>query len=204
MAYRDDVQFLEDANPTLIDRNAAEFRRLHTLIESTDDAFRKAGKVEWVSEARDLYVRRLGESKSLADALSEAFRKAGSALDRYADAVTTAKVHYENGQHTEGRLSEVMAREAQAVTPTARAAEPLRQWEDLRANTGVLDWLAEVNVDVDAIRKTLSAATTRPRTTTVTRSASSPPRGSCALPTSGRRTSRYPTTRGLCPMRPSS
>ncbi|MEW5656435.1 putative T7SS-secreted protein [Streptomyces cinereoruber] len=136
MAYRDDVQFLEDANPTLIDRNAAEFRRLHTLIESTDDAFRKAGKVEWVSEARDLYVRRLGESKSLADALSEAFRKAGSALDRYADAVTTAKVHYENGQHTEGRLSEVMAREAQAITPTARAAEPLRQWEDLRANTG--------------------------------------------------------------------
>ncbi|MFC7920644.1 lysozyme family protein [Streptomyces cinereoruber] len=153
MAYRDDVQFLEDANPTLIDRNAAEFRRLHTLIESTDDAFRKAGKVEWVSEARDLYVRRLGESKSLADALSEAFRKAGSALDRYADAVTTAKVHYENGQHTEGRLSEVMAREAQAITPTARAAEPLRQWEDLRANTGVLDWLAEVNVDVDAIRE---------------------------------------------------
>ncbi|MEU8521220.1 hypothetical protein [Streptomyces sp. NPDC048577] len=153
MAYRDDVQFLEDANPTLIDRNAAEFRRLHTLIESTDDAFRKAGKVEWVSEARDLYVRRLGESKSLADALSEAFRKASSALARYADAVTTAKVHYKNGQHTEGRLSEVMAREAQAITPTARAAEPLRQWEDLRASTGVLDWLAEVTVDVDAIRE---------------------------------------------------
>lgn len=122
MAYREDVQFLEDANPKLIDRNAAEFRRLHTLIESTDNAFRKAGKVEWVSEARDLYARRLGESKSLADALSEAFRKAGSALARYADAVAAAKVHYESGQHTEGRLSEVIAREAQAITSTARAA----------------------------------------------------------------------------------
>ncbi|MGW0464657.1 hypothetical protein ACWDX6_05175 [Streptomyces sp. NPDC003027] len=72
MAYRADVAFLEDANPHLIDRNAMEFRRLHTLIESTDDAFRKAAKVEWQSEARDLYVKRLGESKSLADALSEA------------------------------------------------------------------------------------------------------------------------------------
>lgn len=153
MAYRVDVQFLEDANPTLIDRNAAEFRRLHTLIESTDDAFRKAVKVEWVSEARDLYVRRLGESKSLADGLSDAFRRAGSALATYADAVATAKVHHENGQLTEGRLAEVMARVAQAVTPTARAAEPLRQWEDLRASTGALDWLAELTVDVDSIRE---------------------------------------------------
>lgn len=153
MAYREDVQFLEDANPALIDRNAAEFRRLHTLIESTDDAFRKAGKVAWVSQARDLYTKRLSESKTLADALSEAFRKAGSALAKYADAVTTARVHYKNGQHTEGRLSEVMAREAQAITPTARAAEPLRQWEDLRGSTGVFDWLAEVTVDVDAIRE---------------------------------------------------
>ncbi|MFJ6945342.1 hypothetical protein ACISU4_11975 [Streptomyces wuyuanensis] len=72
MAYRADVVFLEDANPTLIDRNAAEFRRLHALIESTDDAFRAAIKVRWESEARDLYAKRLKESNSLADTLSEA------------------------------------------------------------------------------------------------------------------------------------
>ncbi|MFE2481565.1 hypothetical protein ACFXDA_37170, partial [Streptomyces sp. NPDC059389] len=74
MAYRAEVAFLEDANPALIDRNAAEFRRLHVLIESTGDAFRKATKVEWESEARDLDVKRLAESKSLAEALSGAFR----------------------------------------------------------------------------------------------------------------------------------
>ncbi|MFE5482541.1 hypothetical protein [Streptomyces sp. NPDC056527] len=153
MAYRADVDFLEQANPQLIDRNAAEFRRLHTLIESTDDAFRKASKVEWVSEARDLYVKRLTESKNLADALSEAFRTSSSALASYADAVTTAQSHFKSGKHTEGKLSEVMAREAEAITPTAKAAEPLRQWEDLRGTTGVLDFFAELTVDVDAIRE---------------------------------------------------
>ncbi|MFF3621328.1 transglycosylase SLT domain-containing protein [Streptomyces sp. NPDC002467] len=153
MAYHKDVAFLEDANPALIDRNAAEFRRLHTLIESADDAFRKAAKVEWESEARDAYVKRLDESKSLAEALSGAFRQAGSALAAYSDAVTTAKGHYKNGKHTEGRLSEVMSREAQPITPAARAAEPLRRWEDLRGTSGVLDFFAELTVDVDAIRE---------------------------------------------------
>ncbi|WP_128980555.1 hypothetical protein [Streptomyces roseicoloratus] len=153
MAYHQDVEFLEDANPSLIDRNAAEFRRLSALIDSADDAFRKAAKVDWESEARDLYVKRLRESKSIADALSEAFRLAASALAAYADAVTTAKLHYKSGKHTEGKLSAVMAREAQAITSTARAAEPLRQWEDLRATTGVLDFFAELTVDADAIRE---------------------------------------------------
>ncbi|MFE1231893.1 hypothetical protein [Streptomyces sp. NPDC058745] len=153
MTYRADVAFLEDTNPFLILRNALEFRRLHTLVDSTDDAFRKASKVEWQSEARDLYVKRLQESKSIADALSEAFRTAGSALAAYADAVTTATSHFKNGKHTEGKLSEVMGREAQAITPTARAAEPLRQWEDLRGTSGVLDFFAELTVDVDAIRE---------------------------------------------------
>ncbi|MFE3018192.1 hypothetical protein [Streptomyces sp. NPDC059256] len=153
MAYRADVEFLEDANPTLIDRNAAEFRRLHTLIESTDNAFRKATGVEWESEARDLYIKRLKESKGLADALSEAFRKASSALGLYADAVTTAKGHYTSGKTSEGRLSEVMSREATAITSTARAAEPLRQWEDLRGTTGVGDFFAELTVDLDAIKE---------------------------------------------------
>jgi hypothetical protein len=105
------------------------------------------------AQARDLYVNRLKESKSIADALSEAFRKAGTALATYADAVTTAQGHYKSGKHTEGKLSEVMSREAEAITPTARAAEPLRQWEDLRGTSGVLDFLAEVTVDVDAIRE---------------------------------------------------
>ena len=153
MAYREDVKFLEDANPALIGRSAAEFTRLHKLIDTTDDAFRKAVKVDWQSEARDLYAKRLSEARDLTDALSDAFRKVASALTAYAEAVTTAKSHYKSGKHTETKLSEVMSKEATAITPTARAAEPLRQWEDLRATTGVMDWFAELGVDVDAIRE---------------------------------------------------
>ncbi|AWL42402.1 MULTISPECIES: hypothetical protein [unclassified Streptomyces] len=153
MAYRKDVEFLESANPVLIERGAAEFTRLHKLIETTDDAFRKAVGVDWQSEARVLYVRRLREAKALTDALSSAFRRAGEALTTYAEAVTTAKNHYASGKTSESGLAAVMAREATAVTPTARAAEPLRQWEDLRGTTGVLDWFAELTVDVDAIRE---------------------------------------------------
>ncbi len=153
MAYRKNVEFLEDSNPALIERSAAEFNRLRKLIDTTDDAFRKAVKVDWQSGARDLYVKRLSEARELTDALSEAFRTAGNALSSYAEAVTTAKSHFENGRHTESKLVEVMSREATAITPTARAAEPLRQWEDLRDTTGVLDWFAEVSVDLDAIRE---------------------------------------------------
>ncbi|MFJ6657335.1 hypothetical protein ACIQNG_13330 [Streptomyces sp. NPDC091377] len=153
MAYRSDVEFLADSNPALIERTGAEYTRLHKLIETTDDAFRTAAGVDWRSEARELYIRRLGEARELADALSAAFSRTGKALAAYADAVTTAKGHYESGQDTEGRLSEVIAREATAITPTARAAEPMRQWEDLRGTTGVLDWFAEVGVDLDAIRE---------------------------------------------------
>ncbi|MFH0243208.1 hypothetical protein ACGRHY_12400 [Streptomyces sp. HK10] len=153
MTYRESVEFLQDANPALIDRGAAEFRRLHNLIESTDDSFRKAGKIDWVSEAHDRYTRRLDEARQISEALSASFRKVWKALSAYADAVTTAKDHYASGKHTEGKLADVMAREATAVTPTARAAEPLRQWEDLRAGTGFLDFLAELTVDVDAIRE---------------------------------------------------
>ncbi|GAA0666333.1 hypothetical protein GCM10009535_52630 [Streptomyces thermocarboxydovorans] len=153
MAYRKDVEFLEDANPALINLSAAEFTRLHKLIDTTHDAFRKAVKVDWQSEARDLYAKRLSEAKDLTDDLSRAFRQVADALTSYAEAVTTAKSHYKSGKHTETKLSEVMSKEATAVTPTARAAEPLRQWEDLRATTGVMDWFAELGVDVDAIRE---------------------------------------------------
>jgi hypothetical protein len=153
VAYRADVEFLEAANPTLIERGAAEFTRLHMLIETTDNAFRKAAAVDWQSEARALYVKRLREAKELTDALSVGFRRAGKALSTYAEAVATAKIHYASGKTAEGDLAAVMSREATAVTPTARAAEPLKQWEDLRGTTGVLDWFAEVAVDIDEIRE---------------------------------------------------
>ncbi|MEW2255694.1 hypothetical protein [Streptomyces sp. NPDC047869] len=153
MAYRADVEFLEDANPALIGLSSAEFTRLHELIGTTDDALHKAMKVHWRSDARDLYAKRLSEARELTDSLSDSFRQVASALTVYSEAVTTAKSHYKSGKHSEAQLSEVMAKQATAITPTARAAEPLRQWEDLRATTGVMDWFAELGVDVDTIRE---------------------------------------------------
>ncbi|MGI5376559.1 hypothetical protein ACQEV2_20390 [Streptomyces sp. CA-251387] len=153
MAYRADVEFLDQSNPQLIERTAAEYGRLHALLASCDDDFRKAGKVEWESEHRERYTRRLKEALDLAEHLSAAFSRVRTALDTYATAVEQARTHFQSGQTTEDRLTEVMSREAEAITPTARAAEPLHQWEDLRATTGFLDWAAELTVDVDAIRE---------------------------------------------------
>ncbi|MFE0255080.1 hypothetical protein [Streptomyces sp. NPDC059010] len=153
MAYRADVAFLDASNPRLIERTAAEYGRLHTLLASCDDDFRKAGKVEWESEHRERYTRRLREALDLAEHLSAAFGRVRRALDDYATAVERAKGHFESGQATESRLAEVMSREADPITPTARAAEPLHQWEDLRSTTGFLDWAAELTADVDAIRE---------------------------------------------------
>ncbi|WP_404959624.1 hypothetical protein [Streptomyces sp. 147326] len=152
MTYRVDVEFLELCNPALIERNAQEYRRLHQLLESADGAFLKASRTEWVSEANDLYEERLREAGSLATALSGAFRKSWAALVDYAEAVGRAKTRFESGRSSEATLSRVMSRVATPVTETARRAEPMRQWEDLRKRTGVLDWLAEITVDVDEIR----------------------------------------------------
>ncbi|MFI7408095.1 hypothetical protein ACIBU0_05410 [Streptomyces sp. NPDC049627] len=153
MAYRADVEFLDTSNPQLIERTAAEYGRLHTLLAACDDDFRRAGKVEWESEHRERYTKRLREALDLAEHLSAAFSRVRKALDTYAAAVERARGHFESGRTTEDRLAEVMSREADAITPAARAAEPLRRWEDLRDTTGFLDWLAELTVDADAIRE---------------------------------------------------
>ncbi|MDI3402437.1 lysozyme family protein [Streptomyces cavernicola] len=153
MAYREEVEFLELSSPPLIEQTANEYQRLRRLMSSCDEDFRKAGRVEWESEHRERYTKRLREATDLAEHLSAAFKRVGDALDAYGKAVETARGHYESGQTTESRLSEVISREAEAVTQTAKAAEPLRQWEDVRGTTGFFDWVAEIGVDVDAIRE---------------------------------------------------
>ncbi|MFR9673333.1 hypothetical protein [Streptomyces sp. TR02-1] len=152
MTYRADVEFLELCNPALIEQNADEFRRLHQLLDSTDDSFRKAKLTDWVSEANDRYERELRDAEYLARDLSVAYRDAWKALNDYADAVEKAKGRFSDGTACESKLSEVMSRVATPVTETAQQAEPMRQWEDLRKRTGVLDWIAEIAVDVDEIR----------------------------------------------------
>ncbi|THA24964.1 hypothetical protein E4198_09700 [Streptomyces sp. RKND-216] len=153
MAHRADVAFLADANPALIERNADEFARLHRLADSTDDAFLKAGRVDWVSTSQQQYVKRLDEAKQLVDGLSAGFRKAWQALADYAEAVTTAQRHFDDGEFSERKLAEVVAREATLLTRLTGAESPMREWEDLRDSSGLLDRIGEFGVDVDAIRE---------------------------------------------------
>lgn len=153
MTYRSEVDFLELSDPPLIEQTGDEYRRLHSLLASCEDDFRMAGRVDWQGEGRDQYTARLKEATALGEHLSAAFRRVSRALYAYAKAVASAKHHFENGQLTESRLSEVVSREGIPITPTARAAEPMRQWEDLRETTGFWDGLAELFADPDEVRE---------------------------------------------------
>lgn len=153
VAYRSDVDFLELCNPPLIEQAGDEYRRLHILLDSCEDDFRKAGHIDWQGEGREQYTARLKEATALGEHLAAAFRRVRNALYAYAKAVARAKHHFEEGQSTESRLADVISREGIPITSTARAAEPMRQWEDLRATTGFWDWAAEFFADPDEIRE---------------------------------------------------
>ncbi|MEU9608859.1 hypothetical protein [Streptomyces sp. NPDC048057] len=153
MTRREDVEFLEVCNPALIAQNGEEFCRMHRLISSVDGGMFEASGSGWDSKAADAYGKRLDEAHDLLTGLSSAYKTGWQALVAYADGVTAAKRRYEDGQHTERLLSQTIARVAEAKSPTAREAEPLRRWEDLRKSTGILDAVADFTVDVDSIRE---------------------------------------------------
>ncbi|MEU6399641.1 MULTISPECIES: hypothetical protein [unclassified Streptomyces] len=154
LSHREDVAFLEECNPPLIERNAAEFRRLRDLLVQVGEPARRAEtRTEWESEGSHAYTARLTEARLLVAQMAEGYDRAASALNAYAAAVTTAKSHYRNGKHTERALAALIDTKGVAVTKVARAAEPMRRWEDMRATTGFLDFLAEATMDVDDIRE---------------------------------------------------
>ncbi|GAA4044038.1 hypothetical protein [Streptomyces shaanxiensis] len=154
MTYHADVEFLEDCNPALIERNAQEFTRMRDLLDSVEDPVKRAKDgTRWESVHRESYDERLVQVASLVRGLSDGFGKARNALLGYADAVTDAKQHLETGIHHEARLDALVASVATAITRTAQAAEPMRRWEDIRETTGFLDWIAEIGVDADSIRE---------------------------------------------------
>ncbi len=153
MTYHADVEFLEDCNPALIERNAAEFTRMRDLLVSVEPSVTKAkdGTV-WESVHRAQYDARLADVLGLVTNLSEGFDKARNALLRYADEVEKARLHLQTGLDAEQKLDGLVSSVATAVTRTAQEAEPMRRWEDIRSTTGVLDWFAELGMDVDEIR----------------------------------------------------
>ncbi|MFE9664426.1 hypothetical protein [Streptomyces sp. NPDC005955] len=151
--YREDVRFLEECNPALVERNALEFKRLRDLLLDVEPgAKRAATHTQWVSENRTPYDNRLREARDLITHLAEGYDKAQSALLHYAAALETAKSHYTDGRSAEQRLAGLVSRVADAMTREAQEAGTMRQWEDLRGTTGFLDWAAELTVDIDDIK----------------------------------------------------
>lgn len=153
MAYHVDVEFLDECSPALIERNAAEFGRMRDLLVSVEPSVHKARYgTGWESVHRRNFDARLTDVANLVTGLAEGCGKARTALVRYADEVETAKRHLKSGVDAEMTLDELISRVAVAVTRTARQAEPMHRWEDLRATTGFVDWLAELGVDADSVR----------------------------------------------------
>ncbi|WP_326773032.1 hypothetical protein [Streptomyces sp. NBC_01445] len=52
----------------------------------------------------------------------------------------------------EQALAKLIHTKGTAITREAQEAEPMRQWEDMRATTGVMDFFAEFTMDVDDIK----------------------------------------------------
>ncbi len=153
ISHRKDVEFLESCSPPLVERNADEFKRLRDMLAAAAPSAERAEKrTEWKSDGSARYEARLGEARKLLARLAEGYAKAESSLRAYAYALTTAKTHYASGRANERLLADLIHTKGTAITRTAQEAEPMRQWEDMRATTGVLDFFAELTMDIDDIR----------------------------------------------------
>ncbi|MET9124406.1 hypothetical protein [Streptomyces sp. NPDC004528] len=153
ISHRKDVEYLEGCNPPLVERNADEFKRLHDMLVAVDPSAERAEKhTRWKSEGSGHYEARLTEARKLLTQLAEGYHKAAAALSDYASALAVAKAHYSNGRASERSLASLIHTKGTAITREAQEAEPMRQWEDMRATTGVMDFFAELTMDVDDIR----------------------------------------------------
>ncbi len=132
---------------------------MRDLLDSVEPSVTKAKEgTIWESVHRERYDARLAEVRSLVTGLSEGFGQARTALLGYADKVEEAKKYLESGLAAERKLNDLVSSVADAVTRTAQLAEPMRKWEDIRSTTGVLDWIAELGMDVDKIRDEATSA----------------------------------------------
>lgn len=153
ISHRKDVEYLEGCNPPLVERNADEFKRLHDMLVAVDPSAERAEKhTQWKSEGSQHYEARLTETRKLLTQLAEGYHKAAGALSDYAFALEVAKAHYSNGKANEQSLANLIHTKGTAITREAQEAEPMRQWEDMRSTTGVMDFFAELTMDVDDIR----------------------------------------------------
>lgn len=153
ISYRKDVEFLESCNAPLVERNADEFKRLLDMLMMVVSSAERAEKhTQWKSEGSQHYEARLAGGRKLLTQLAEGYDKAASALRGYAHALESAKGHYSNGKANEQALATLIHTKGTAITPEAQKSEPMRQWEDMRATTGFVDFFAQLTMDVDDIR----------------------------------------------------
>ena len=153
MAYFADVKYIDRSNPDLVELNAREFRRMVDLLDSARPALKRAkDDTIWEGAGRDKYDARLADASGLLDNLANAFQIAHGALTDYWPELEKAKNLVQEGQVTEAKLAALIDSVADAVTDAAKAAEPMRKWEDISNTTGFLDWVAELGIDLDSIK----------------------------------------------------
>lgn len=155
MAYRDAVRYIEDMKPGYVSTMAEEClrakRALHAVSPRLDGL---RGRMEWSSEAADLYEQRLRETLDLVDGLHDGFDRAGAAIAEYATAQTRAQAIVADGATAEEHLRTLIAPIVATQSPVMRLSDALRAWNDLRATTGATDWLIELGVqdEIDKVR----------------------------------------------------
>lgn len=155
MAYRSAVDHIEKMDPVQTDIAAEDLKRVVRLIDSVlPTLITLPGSLQWRAEARVLYEHRLGEAIDLVETLRDGYDKAGKALEDYATAQQTAKRHVAEGIAAEGSLGRLIADIVRTQSLVVQMSSPLAQWNDLRASTGVTDWLIELEQGnkIDAIR----------------------------------------------------
>lgn len=155
MIFHDDVEYIAKMCPEMVQIAADDFQRVSRLVKSglpTLDGLR--GKVDWRGDARDLYEQRLREATDLLDELQNGYDKAGAALGEYAIAQQTAKNLVAQGVSAETRLGNLIAPIVSSQSFIVQRSRPMQQWNDLRSNTGVTDWFAELGHgdEIDKVR----------------------------------------------------
>lgn len=155
VVFHRDVEYIEPMRPDLVRIAAEEFQRVGRLVKSGLPTLdRQRGKVEWRGDARDLYEQRLTEATELLDSLQTGYEKTGQAVGDYADAQKTAVDLVAQGRAVEARLGGLIAGVVASQSFIVQRSEPMHQWNDLRSNTGVTDWFAELGQgdNIDEIR----------------------------------------------------
>lgn len=149
MTFRDEVNYIEQMNPNLVDATAEDFKRVVRLIDSALPVFDEVkGKTDWQGDTKELLDRRLKEADNLLEALRHEYDRAGRALEDYHLAQVAAKNLVSDGLQAEERLGNAIRH---IEDP---GSQPMRKWDDLKGTDGFFDWLGELGTgdDVDAVR----------------------------------------------------